>query len=31
MYRYQFHAQVLMAHWRDSQALLVEFDTALRA
>jgi len=30
MYRYQFHAQVLMAHWRDFQAMLEEFNTALR-
>jgi hypothetical protein len=31
MYRYQFHAQVQMAHWRDFQALLEELNVALRA
>ena len=31
MYRYEFHAQVQMAHWRDFQVLLDELNAALRA
>ena len=31
MYRYQFHAQVQMAHWRDFQALFDELNAALQA
>jgi hypothetical protein len=31
VYRYQFHAQVQMAHWRDFHALLDELNAALRA
>ncbi len=31
MYRYQTHAQVQLAHWRDFQVLLEELNGALRA
>ena len=31
MYRYQFHLQVRMGHWRDFQALVDELNAALQA